>query len=65
MKIGILGLQGAVAEHVKMLEQCGVETQVIQTKEDINDIDGLVLPGGESTTMFKLLNKFDLLDDLR
>lgn len=63
--IGVLGMQGAIREHVRMLDQLGVETRVVRSKEDLTHLDGLVLPGGESTAMRRLLDRYDLLDPLR
>ncbi|MGF7186515.1 5'-phosphate synthase pdxT subunit [Desulfitispora alkaliphila] len=65
MKIGILALQGAFREHIKSLEQCGCETIEIRTVNDLNEIDGLVIPGGESTTIGKLLCDFKMMDDIK
>jgi 5'-phosphate synthase pdxT subunit len=65
LKIGVLGLQGAVREHVKALEQCGAEAIVIKKKEELESVDGLILPGGESTTMRRLIDRYDLMDELR
>lgn len=49
MKIGVLALQGAFIEHEKMLNECGVEAMEIRKPEQLKDIDGLIIPGGEST----------------
>ncbi|WP_102026147.1 pyridoxal 5'-phosphate synthase glutaminase subunit PdxT [Salirhabdus sp. Marseille-P4669] len=65
MKIGVLGLQGAIREHVRSIESCGVETVIVKRKEQLDDIDGLILPGGESTTMRRLIDRYDFLDALR
>lgn len=65
MKIGVLALQGAVSEHVTLLAQCGAATKLIKELSDLKGIDGLVLPGGESTTMHKLLAQEQLLAPLR
>ncbi|MFN2491103.1 MAG: pyridoxal 5'-phosphate synthase glutaminase subunit PdxT [Actinomycetota bacterium] len=65
MKIGVLGLQGDVREHVRALETAGATAIVVKHSEDIAALDALVLPGGESTTMGKLLERFDLLEPLR
>ena len=66
MKIVVLALQGAFQEHQNMLESLGAETFQIRQYKDLNtEFDGLVLPGGESTTMFKLLSELNMLDDLR
>lgn len=60
MKIGILALQGAFREHQKMLELLGAETQLVKLPQHLEGLDGLVVPGGESTTMGKLLREYDL-----
>ncbi|WP_026679254.1 pyridoxal 5'-phosphate synthase glutaminase subunit PdxT [Fictibacillus gelatini] len=65
MKIGVLGLQGAIREHVQALEACGVEAVVVKRVEELNDIDGLVLPGGESTAMRRLIDKYGFLQPLK
>ena len=71
MKIGVLALQGAFAEHIKMLEKLGVESFEIRKKNDLdnavnnNGIDGLIIPGGESTVIGKLLYDLDLFDDIK
>jgi 5'-phosphate synthase pdxT subunit len=64
MKVGVLGLQGAVREHVRALGRLGVETRVVKTISALEPLDGLVLPGGESTTM-SLLAQGGLLEELR
>ncbi|HET7657072.1 MAG TPA: pyridoxal 5'-phosphate synthase glutaminase subunit PdxT [Bacillales bacterium] len=64
VKIGVLGLQGAVSEHVKALEASGAETVVVKRIEQLSDIDGLVMPGGESTTMRRLIDKYGFLEPL-
>lgn len=63
--IGVLGMQGAIREHVRMLESLDVQTIVVRSVEDLNEIDGLVLPGGESTAMRRLLDRYGLLEPLR
>lgn len=65
MKIGVLGLQGAVREHVRSIEACGVEAVVIKKSEELENIDGLILPGGESTTLRKLIDQYDFLEPLK
>lgn len=65
MKIGVLGLQGAVAEHVRMLEKSGVEARVVKKVEDLEGLDGLVIPGGESTTISKLMHQYGFMDAVR
>jgi len=64
MMFGVLALQGAFREHQNALEKCGVKTCQIRKASELKDIDALVIPGGESTTMIKLLNDFDLLSRL-
>ena len=65
MKIGVLALQGAFAEHIIMLQKLGVETAEIRLPKQLDDVDGLIIPGGESTTMGKLMVDFKLLEPLR
>ena len=65
MRIGILAVQGAFAEHEIMLNKLGVETILLRKKEDINNIDGLILPGGESTVQGKLIKELDMYDSLK
>ena len=65
MKIGVLALQGAFAEHILMLKKLGVETAEIRLPKQLGDLDGLIIPGGESTTMGKLMVDFNLLEPLR
>ncbi|MBN1462352.1 MAG: pyridoxal 5'-phosphate synthase glutaminase subunit PdxT [Paludibacteraceae bacterium] len=64
MKIGVLALQGAVREHRNMLQKLGAETVDVLTPKDLEGIDGLVLPGGESTTVGKLLLRYNLLEPI-
>jgi 5'-phosphate synthase pdxT subunit len=61
MKVGVLGLQGDVREHVRALEGVGATAVVVRHAHEVDDVDGLVLPGGESTTIGKLLDRFELL----
>lgn len=65
MVIGILGVQGAVREHEQILRTLDLETVVVKSVTDLDGIDGLVLPGGESTTMRRLIDRYGLLDVLR
>lgn len=65
VKIGVLALQGAVREHVKSLEAPNTEVVIIKRVEELNDLDGLVFPGGESTTMRRLVNKYGFFQPLR
>ena len=63
--IGVLGLQGAVPEHIAMLQGAGADAMPVRRRGDLDEVDGIVLPGGESTTMSNLLLAFELLDPLR
>ena len=62
--IGVLALQGDVAEHVRALEASGARARVVRRESELDGVDGLVIPGGESTTMSKLLVSFGLFDPL-
>lgn len=64
MKIGVLALQGDVREHVHALGVAGAEAVPVRRPEELAGIDGLVLPGGESTTIVKLARAFDLFAPL-
>lgn len=64
--IGILGMQGAIAEHQEILMQIPhTKTRIVKTAKDLDCIDGLILPGGESTAIGKLLDYFSLKEILR
>lgn len=65
MKIGVLALQGAVAEHIRSIERAGAEAIPVKRVEQLGDIDGLIIPGGESTTIGKLMRKYDFMDAIR
>ncbi|MEH7119146.1 pyridoxal 5'-phosphate synthase glutaminase subunit PdxT [Neobacillus vireti] len=65
LKIGVLALQGAVREHIRQLEELGCEAIPVKSVEHLNELNGLVLPGGESTTMRKLLDRYELLEPIR
>jgi 5'-phosphate synthase pdxT subunit len=62
MKIGVLALQGDFREHINSLSDCGVTAIAVKSIEEIQQIDALVLPGGESTTIAKLARSFNLFD---
>lgn len=64
MKIGVLALQGDFAEHISVLERLGVETSSVRLPEELSDLDGLIIPGGESTTIGKLAVDFQLMEPL-
>jgi 5'-phosphate synthase pdxT subunit len=65
MKIGVLALQGAVAEHIRMLEQAGATAVPVKKLEELDGLDGLVIPGGESTTISKLMHKYGFMEAIR
>ncbi|SHF10838.1 pyridoxal 5'-phosphate synthase glutaminase subunit PdxT [Desulforamulus putei] len=65
MVIGVLALQGAFIEHQKSLAACGVESIQVRKPEQLDGIQGLIIPGGESTTMGKLMHRFDLFEPIR
>ena len=58
--VGVLALQGDVDEHVAALQRAGAQTLAVKTQADLARVDGLVIPGGESTTVMKLLTRFGL-----
>lgn len=62
MKVGVLALQGDVREHLRALELAGATAVAVKHADAIDDVDALVLPGGESTTIGKLLDRFGLLE---
>ena len=64
MKIGVLALQGDFALHVKTLKDCGVEPVEVRKPEQLADLDGLVIPGGESTTLLKLMDEWHFVPAL-
>ena len=64
MKIGVLSIQGGVIEHINHLKELGVEAVEIKKSEEIDDLDGLILPGGESTTIGKIISENGLKDKL-
>ncbi len=64
-RVGVLALQGDVREHLRILEKLGVEPIPVKTPEQLGNVDALVIPGGESTTIGKMSVRFGLLDPLR
>jgi 5'-phosphate synthase pdxT subunit len=64
-RIGVLALQGAFAEHIAVLRRLGVEAVPMRLPSELEGIDGLVVPGGESTTMVKLMEEYGLTPKLR
>lgn len=65
MVIGILDVQGAVREHQQHLEGLGAEVILVKQASDLDGLEGLVLPGGESTAMRRLIERYELLEPLR
>lgn len=64
-KIGVLALQGAFREHCQSISRIGAEASEIRKADDLKNLDGIILPGGESTTMGKLLLEFGIFDPLK
>lgn len=64
MTPGVLALQGDFAAHLKVLHECGVEGTRVRSCEDLEAVDALIIPGGESTTMLKLIDRFEMRDAL-
>ena len=65
MKIGVLALQGAFIEHEKMLQRLGVEAIEVRLPRHLDDVAGVIIPGGESTTIGKLAVQYNLIGPLR
>jgi 5'-phosphate synthase pdxT subunit len=65
MKIGVLALQGDFSEHISMLKRLQVEASEVRLPEHLNEIDGLIIPGGESTTIGKLAVAYNLMEPLQ
>lgn len=65
MKIGVLALQGAFIEHINILRGLGVEAVEVRLPEDLEELDGLIIPGGESTTIGKLAEKYELMEPMK
>ena len=65
MKIGVLASQGAFAEHIAKLHQLGVEAVPVRLPEEFEGLDGLIIPGGESTSISRLLRDYKLMDKIR
>jgi 5'-phosphate synthase pdxT subunit len=63
--VGVLALQGDVAEHLRALGEAGARGVAVRRPDELNAVDGLIIPGGESTTIWKLIATFDLLEPLR
>jgi 5'-phosphate synthase pdxT subunit len=65
MKIGVLALQGDFSEHISMLKRLKVEASEVRLPEHLQGLDGLIIPGGESTTIAKLAVAYNLMEPLR
>ena len=65
MRIGVLALQGAFIEHIKILRELGVAAVEVRLPEDLEGLDGLIIPGGESTTIGKLATMYHFMEPLR
>jgi len=65
VKIGVLALQGAVREHIRSVEECGAKGSAIKKVEQLKEVDGLIIPGGESTAMRRLIDKYGFMDALK
>ncbi len=65
MKIGVLALQGDFSEHISMLKRLGVEAAEVRLPKHLDGLDGLIIPGGESTTIGKLAVAYDLMEPLK
>ncbi len=65
MRVGVLALQGDFEAHARALERAGAEAVEVRTAEELDSVGGLVIPGGESTTMLKLMEYYELFEPLR
>jgi 5'-phosphate synthase pdxT subunit len=65
MRVGVLALQGDFREHMAMLAELGADARPVRTADELAEVDGLVIPGGESTTIGKLAHRYRLLEPLR
>ena len=63
--IGVLALQGDVREHVRALQAAGARSTLVRRPDELESVDGLIIPGGESTTLWRLAMSFDMLEPLR
>ncbi|CAK7192885.1 Pyridoxal 5'-phosphate synthase subunit PdxT [Commensalibacter sp. Nvir] len=64
-KVGVLALQGAVSEHIKSLQRLGTEAIAIKSISDLNSVNGLIIPGGESTSISRLIQEVNLYDPIK
>ena len=65
MRVGVLALQGTFVEHIAILQRLGVEAPAIRLARELDALDGLIIPGGESTTMLRLMESFELIQPVR
>ena len=65
LKVGVLALQGDTREHVAAIHEAGAEPTTVRRRDELEAVDALIIPGGESTTMSHLLREFELLEPLR
>jgi 5'-phosphate synthase pdxT subunit len=65
IRVGVLAVQGDVREHARALQAVGADVRAVRRPAELDELDGLVLPGGESTTIVKLARIFDLTEPLR
>ena len=65
MLIGVLAIQGDFIEHINILQTLGVECREIRLPEQLSDVDGLIIPGGESTTLSRLLTRYNLRQPIK
>ncbi|MCL7874725.1 pyridoxal 5'-phosphate synthase glutaminase subunit PdxT [Bacillus altitudinis] len=65
LTIGVLGLQGAVREHIQSIEACGAAGKIIKRVEELEIVDGLIIPGGESTTMRRLMDTYQFTEPIK
>jgi 5'-phosphate synthase pdxT subunit len=65
MRVGVLALQGTFIEHIDLLQQLSVEAPPVRLPRELYTLDGLIIPGGESTTMLRLMESFGLIEPIR
>ena len=65
MRVGVLALQGTFIEHIAILQRLGVEAPAIRLAHELDALDGLIIPGGESTTMLRLMESFELIQPVK
>jgi pyridoxal 5'-phosphate synthase pdxT subunit len=62
--VGVLALQGDFAEHLEILKSCGYSSLTVRSNEDLEKVESLIIPGGESTTILKLIDRYEMRDPL-